>query len=144
MDPEEDLPEDGEVVDFESAVADVEDTPDGGAIVTIDDGEHEQTENGFLDNLAETMPESELKDLASKFIELVEHDRKAREKRDKQYEDGIRRTGLGDDAPGGAQFQGASKVSIPCSPRLASISPAALSRNSCLRAVRPRTSFPAR
>ena len=34
-------------------------------------------------------------------------------KRDKQYEEGLRRTGLGDDAPGGAQFNGANKVVHP-------------------------------
>ena len=32
---------------------------------------------------------------------------------DEQYEEGVRRTGLGDDAPGGAQFQGASRVVHP-------------------------------
>ena len=33
--------------------------------------------------------------------------------RDKQYEEGIRRTGMGNDAPGGATFMGASKVVHP-------------------------------
>ncbi|MEY2658385.1 MAG: hypothetical protein RLZZ395_2127, partial [Pseudomonadota bacterium] len=32
---------------------------------------------------------------------------------DKQYEEGIKRTGMGNDAPGGANFQGASKVVHP-------------------------------
>jgi hypothetical protein len=59
------------------------------------------------------MPEPDLKSLASKFLELISRDKEARKKRDEQYEEGIRRTGLGDDAPGGAQFNGASKVVHP-------------------------------
>ena len=39
--------------------------------------------------------------------------REARKDRDKKYEEGLKRTGMGNDAPGGAQFQGASKVVHP-------------------------------
>jgi hypothetical protein len=46
-------------------------------------------------------------------VEKIGNDKEAREKRDKQYEEGLRRTGLGDDAPGGAQFTGANKVVHP-------------------------------
>ncbi len=46
-------------------------------------------------------------------MEKISRDKEAREKRDKQYEEGLRRTGLGDDAPGGAQFSGANKVVHP-------------------------------
>lgn len=110
---EEDIIE-GEVVEFENDdVTDVEDTEDGGAIVTLDEGGPAAGESSFYDNLAETMPEPELKALASKFLELISRDKEARKKRDEQYEEGIRRTGLGDDAPGGAQFNGASKVVHP-------------------------------
>ena len=110
---EEDIIE-GEVVEFENDdVTDVEDTEDGGAIVTLDEGGPSAGESSFYDNLAETMPEPELKALASKFLELISRDKEARKKRDEQYEEGIRRTGLGDDAPGGAQFNGASKVVHP-------------------------------
>ena len=110
---EEDIIE-GEVVEFENDdVTDVEDTEDGGAIVTLDEGGPSAGESSFYDNLAETMPEPELKSLASKFLELISRDKEARKKRDEQYEEGIRRTGLGDDAPGGAQFNGASKVVHP-------------------------------
>ena len=104
----------GEVVEFDGEdVTDVEDTDDGGAIVTLDEGGPSAGESSFYDNLAETMPEPELKALASKFLELISRDKEARKKRDEQYEEGIRRTGLGDDAPGGAQFNGASKVVHP-------------------------------
>ncbi len=44
---------------------------------------------------------------------MIEDDREARSERDKQYEEGLRRTGLGNDAPGGATFSGASKVGHP-------------------------------
>lgn len=104
----------GEMVEFDGEeVSDVEDTEDGGAIVTLDEGGPAAGDSEFYDNLAETMPEPDLKSLASKFLELISKDKEARKKRDEQYEEGIRRTGLGDDAPGGAQFNGASKVVHP-------------------------------
>jgi hypothetical protein len=104
----------GEMVEFDGEeVSDVEDTEDGGAIVTLDENGPAAGESEFYDNLAETMPEPDLKTLASKFLELISRDKEARKKRDEQYEEGIRRTGLGDDAPGGAQFNGASKVVHP-------------------------------
>jgi hypothetical protein len=59
------------------------------------------------------MPEPDLMRLSSQFVDLIAKDKEARKKRDDQYEEGIRRTGLGDDAPGGAQFSGASKVVHP-------------------------------
>ncbi len=51
--------------------------------------------------------------IGSELSELIEKDKESRKKRDEQYEEGIRRTGLGDDAPGGAGFVGASKVVHP-------------------------------
>jgi chaperonin GroES len=104
----------GEMVEFDGEDAsDVEDTEDGGAIVTLDEPGPAAGDSEFYDNLAETMSEPDLKSLASKFLELISKDKEARKKRDEQYEEGIRRTGLGDDAPGGAQFNGASKVVHP-------------------------------
>jgi chaperonin GroES len=111
MDDEE-LPE-GETVEMDMDLPlDVEDTEDGGAIVTLDE-DVDQSEGDFYDNLAETLPEPELNKLGSEFIEMLARDKTSRSKRDEQYEEGIRRTGLGEDAPGGAQFQGASKVVHP-------------------------------
>lgn len=72
-----------------------------------------ETTGDFLENLADLIPLKTLDTIATDYIELIEKDKKAREKRDKQYEDGLRRTGLGDDAPGGAQFEGASRVVHP-------------------------------
>lgn len=109
---ENELPE-GEIVELPEEEEDVRDTEDGGAIVSLDDEAPPSGKSDFYANLAEDMPEDELKRMASRFMELTTRDKEAREKRDKLYEEGIRRTGLGDDAPGGAQFQGASRVVHP-------------------------------
>jgi hypothetical protein len=113
MEDDDDLPE-TEMVDLgEADDEDVIDTPDGGAIVRLDDDDMEPRSDDFLANLAETMPESELQTLAQSYLDLIGKDKEARKKRDEQYEEGLRRTGLGDDAPGGAQFNGATKVVHP-------------------------------
>jgi hypothetical protein len=90
---------------------DVVETEDGGAVVTIDEPESRETE--FYENLAEYIPETVLQEMATDLIEIIEKDKEARKKRDEQYEEGIRRTGMGKDAPGGADFSGASKVVHP-------------------------------
>ena len=51
--------------------------------------------------------------LANEYLDYIDVDKEARKQRDKQYEEGLRRTGLGKDAPGGATFDGASKVVHP-------------------------------
>ena len=110
MDEDDELPEMVELPEDEEP--DVIDTPDGGAIVKLDDDQPERSED-FYANLAETMAESELSTMAADYLDLIGKDREARKKRDEQYEEGIRRTGLGDDAPGGAQFEGATRVVHP-------------------------------
>lgn len=85
---------------------------DGSVEIPLDEGEA-LGDSEFLSNLAEVFSEATLNALAGELTELVEKDKKSREKRDKQYEEGLRRTGLGDDAPGGAEFDGASKVVHP-------------------------------
>lgn len=102
----------GEMMDLPPEDNSVEDTDDGGALVTIDDSVPPgQTE--FYANLAENLPSYNLTNLGSTLCDLIEKDKEARKRRDEQYEEGLRRTGLGDDAPGGASFQGASKVVHP-------------------------------
>ena len=104
----------GEMFELPEEAADVEDTEDGGAIVRFGKEESKpQGESEFYANLAETLPESDMDDVAQDFLGLISKDKEARKKRDEQYEEGLRRTGLGDDAPGGAQFQGASRVVHP-------------------------------
>jgi len=109
---EEELPQ-GEMVELPDVDDDeIEDTPDGGAIVRISETV-KQADNEFYSNLAEDMDESDLSTLATQLIDLIAKDKTARSKRDEQYEEGLRRTGLGDDAPGGASFEGANKVVHP-------------------------------
>jgi len=103
----------GEIIEMDDDEdQDVVDTDDGGAIVSLDEDEEPRSDD-FYANLAEGMPESELGKIGAEFLDLISKDKEARKKRDEQYEEGIRRTGLGDDAPGGADFQGASKVVHP-------------------------------
>jgi len=99
-----------------SAIVDMPDLPteeqeDGSAIITLDDGPEFNPE--FYDNLADTIDSGELSQLVFRYLDLLESDKEARSLRDKQYEEGIKRTGLGNDAPGGATFMGASKVVHP-------------------------------
>jgi hypothetical protein len=94
------------------ADSDIEEHEDGSATVTLD--EPDQAQNAeFYANLAEDMPNTDMMMISSQLLEFIERDKEARSLRDKQYEEGLRRTGLGDDAPGGADFQGASKVVHP-------------------------------
>ena len=94
--------------------ADIEETADGGAIVTMpDDFKGPSDDTDFYENLAETINIIDLSKLTMRYLDMLDKDKEARKKRDKQYEDGIKRTGLGDEAPGGANFMGASRVVHP-------------------------------
>ena len=108
---ENDDKKDGQMFDMDVQEDEIEETEDGGAIITLGSNEKEIPE--FYANLAEFIPERVMSDLAIDLIDDVDRDKEARKLRDKQYEEGIKRTGLGDDAPGGAQFQGASRVVHP-------------------------------
>ena len=99
-----------------SAVVDLpdletEEQPDGSAIIQLEDGPEFNPE--FYDNLCDSISQSTLGTLAFRYLDLLETDKEARSLRDKQYEEGIKRTGMGNDAPGGATFMGASKVVHP-------------------------------
>ena len=111
IEPEEN--DDGSVdMDLPEEYSDVLEMPDGSAIVSTETTGPEETPE-FYANMAETMESYELDKLAMRYIGLLAKDKDAREERDKQYEEGIRRTGMGKDAPGGAQFMGASRVVHP-------------------------------
>lgn len=103
----------GEIVPFTPDDEDVVDTPDGGAIVKLGPDDGKPLNAKFYDNLAETIDENRLKTIATETLDLIDLDEQARKKRDEQQADGLKRTGLGDDAPGGADFEGASKVVHP-------------------------------
>ena len=92
--------------------SDIIELEDGSAIVQIDRTGPEESPN-FYANLAEELDQNELDRLAMRYVNLLDKDKDAREERDKQYEEGLRRTGLGKDAPGGANFMGASKAVHP-------------------------------
>jgi hypothetical protein len=102
----------GEIFDLGQKDEDVVDTEDGGAIVKIND-EPLPGDSPFYANLAENMSVAELSVIGVQLCDLIERDKEARKRRDEQYEEGLRRTGLGDDAPGGASFTGASRVVHP-------------------------------
>ena len=96
--------------DVEEEVIELE---DGSVVVNFTPKKSPQEAPEFYENLAEIFDDSMLQSLASEYLDLIDVDQQSREQRDKQYEEGLRRTGLGKDAPGGATFDGASKVVHP-------------------------------
>jgi hypothetical protein len=103
----------GETVRLEDVDNEVEDTEDGGAILREKNDVDLKRNLSHFSNIVEEVDQSDLEAAVTDLLEKIDKDKTAREKRDKQYEEGIRRTGLGDDAPGGAQFTGANKVVHP-------------------------------
>jgi hypothetical protein len=110
---ENDEAQEGEVVEFIPENSNVEDTEDGGAIIRLENEEQNKRSLEHFENIVEEVDPGLLKEAVNDLLEKVDRDKEAREKRDKLYEEGLRRTGLGDDAPGGAQFTGANKVVHP-------------------------------
>lgn len=100
-------------VDFDEENSSVTEMEDGSAIIELDDKKDVAAAEEFYANLAEDMDESTLNTIGTKLVDLVEKDIEDRKKRVEQYEEGLRRTGLANDAPGGANFEGASKVTHP-------------------------------
>lgn len=114
QEPEDDDAREGETLELdEDGVLDVEDTEDGGAVIRLENEEDVKRSSEHFANIVDEVDQSELKAAVSDLLDKIEKDKEAREKRDKLYEEGLRRTGLGDDAPGGAQFTGANKVVHP-------------------------------
>jgi hypothetical protein len=122
IDPEKDrfiegiqMNEDGGAeVELPNETPEIEELADGSAVVTMGSEFKGPNENeDFYGNLADTLDVGDLDGIGLRYLGLIEKDKEARKERDKQYEDGLRRTGLGNDAPGGANFNGASKVVHP-------------------------------
>lgn len=105
--------EQGEMLEIENDDVTVEDTDDGGAMITIANEEQNIAHGEHFANIVEEIDSSTLATLASDLVEKVRLDKESRERRDKLYEEGLQRTGLSKDAPGGASFSGASKVVHP-------------------------------
>jgi hypothetical protein len=102
-----------EIIEIDDDQGDVEDTEDGGAVVRLENKQDADESKAHFANIVDEVPQDELDDIVNDLLEKIERDKDARAKRDKLYEEGLRRTGLGDDAPGGAQFSGANKVVHP-------------------------------
>jgi hypothetical protein len=103
--------EDVEVENLDENIIELE---DGSAVVILDDEDDGPQSEKFYENLAaKLIPKEELSVMASELYELVKRDAESRSDRDKQYAEGIKRTGMGGEAPGGADFEGASKVVHP-------------------------------
>jgi len=106
--------EQGMMFDLDDPMAEVEEQDDGSAIVRMDEFKGPTENEDFYSNMAERQILGiDLDNLALRYIKLLKNDKEAREERDKKYEEGLRRTGMGNDAPGGANFNGASKVVHP-------------------------------
>ena len=106
--------EDGNIdVELPEDDSEVIEQADGSAIVVLDDFEGPMDDADFYQNLAEEFDPYDLNTIAMRYMDLVKNDKTSREERDKKYEEGLKRTGLGNDAPGGANFMGASKVVHP-------------------------------
>lgn len=88
---------------------------DGTATVQLEEPETDKFAawEDFYGNLADALNETELTRISTELLQDIDYDRQSREDRDKQYAEGIRRTGIGGDAPGGAEFEGASRVTHP-------------------------------
>lgn len=91
----------------------VTDLGNGNSAVMLDSGAAQTTSGEFTENLANVFPDSILDDLAIKYLALIDIDIEARKDRDKQYADGLKRTGIAEPAPGGASFEGASRATHP-------------------------------
>lgn len=108
------IEDEGEVLELEEESLEVEDTDDGGAIVQMDeDTPTPADESEFYRNLADEIDSNELDAVALELITKIDYDKDSRKERDTQQAEAIRRTGLGNEAPGGAEFDGASRVVHP-------------------------------
>lgn len=105
--------EEGSVEEFTSVPDTVTDTDDGGAIISMGDGDEDAPNKEWYDNIADDFDDEVKNKIATRLLEDIERDKKARERREKDYEEAIKRTGLGKESPGGADFEGASKAVHP-------------------------------
>lgn len=115
QDDDEDIEPGSATVDVDEDRAQVEDAEDGGAYVHFEDVKFRDVpdDDDHFANLLPMLSRTFVQDMQTDLYEKIDYDKKAREKRDEQFADAIKRTGMGEAAPGGAEFQGASKVSHP-------------------------------
>ena len=106
-------PMNGENIEVVMPESDMVDTEDGGAMIRLENESESEENSEHFANIVDEVDQNDLEDVVNDLLSKIERDKEARQKRDKLYEEGLRRTGLGDDAPGGAQFAGANKVVHP-------------------------------
>jgi hypothetical protein len=93
---------------------DMVEQPDGSYLIKDPAPRAARRGKRFDDNLADGLiPDDMLASLGREFCELVEADKEARAERDKQYAEGIKKTGQGNNRNVGADFDGASAVVHP-------------------------------
>lgn len=88
-------------------------SPDGETTTLVLEDEEPPSQGDWFENLALKLSDAELNSLAEKYLDLIDEDTEAREDRDKMQADGIKKSGIGEPAPGGADFEGASRVTHP-------------------------------
>ena len=91
-------------LDSDEAEQEVIELEDGSVVINYQEKKSPKQDPEFYENLAEVLDEDVLANLANEYLDYIDVDKEARSERDKQYEEGLRRTGLGKDAPGGATF----------------------------------------
>ncbi len=77
------------------------------------EADEEATPDDFYQNLVEVIDPVTLSSLATELLDYMKEDKEARSERDKDYAEGIKRTGVSKDTVGGADFEGASRVTHP-------------------------------
>lgn len=99
-------------LDVQAPATDTIEHEDGSATILLGD-ELPPSDSEWFGNLALVLPEDELDSLAQKYLDLIDEDMQARKKRDDMQADGLKKAGIGGPAPGGAEFEGASRVTHP-------------------------------
>ena len=92
---------------------DIEELEDGSVIVHDKKAPPPREDSEFDENLVDYLDDEDISGLGRELCELIDADKEAREDRDKQYAEGIKKTGLANNKNVGADFDGASSVVHP-------------------------------
>lgn len=80
---------------------------------TEDDDDKSEEDPEFEENLAETLDEETLDDLANKYVLFADRDRQDRQTHFERYADGLKKTGLTRDPPSGPALPNGSEIIYP-------------------------------
>jgi hypothetical protein len=78
-----------------------------------EDSQEQRPQLDHFVNLATVLEDGELNRIVTDLLDAIEDDKEAGEERDRQYQEGLNRTGMGSNIPGGANFPGASRAMHP-------------------------------